>query len=190
MSTIRANTILDAAGGNTVTVNGITPALATQAEAEAGTDNAKLMTPLRVKQAVDAQVVIPPAESVTLLGTLTTSSGTVQTLSGLTLTGYKFLQLSIDTVLTVGTGSSLLFGTDIVTGRYISLSNPSSTWHGGVFVDLSTGMFFASIATSTSGPVNQGYAGLSAITNASTSVTLYSYGRNFGGGAIRIYGMK
>lgn len=51
MSTIRANAILDAAGGNTATINGITPALASQAQAEAGTDNTTLMTPLRVAQA-------------------------------------------------------------------------------------------------------------------------------------------
>lgn len=51
MSTMKVNAILDAAGGNTATVNGITPALASQAEAQAGTDNTKLMTPLRVKQA-------------------------------------------------------------------------------------------------------------------------------------------
>lgn len=50
-STVRANTFLDGAGGNTATINGITPALASQAEAEAGTDNTKLMTPLRVKDA-------------------------------------------------------------------------------------------------------------------------------------------
>lgn len=61
MSTIKANTILDSAGGNTATINGITPALASQAEAQAGTDNTKLMTPLRVDQAIlaltDAAVV-------------------------------------------------------------------------------------------------------------------------------------
>jgi len=53
MSTIKANAILDSAGGNTATINGITPALASQAEAEAGTDNTKLMTPLRARQNVD-----------------------------------------------------------------------------------------------------------------------------------------
>ena len=55
MSTIRANAILDGAGGNTATINGITPALATQAQATAGSDNTTLMTPLRVKQAMDAR---------------------------------------------------------------------------------------------------------------------------------------
>lgn len=51
---IRVASIVDASGGNTVTINGITPALATNAEALAGTDNTKLMTPLRVAEAVPA----------------------------------------------------------------------------------------------------------------------------------------
>lgn len=52
MSTIKANTYLDASGGNTATINGVTPALASQAQAEAGTDNTVQMTPLRVSQAI------------------------------------------------------------------------------------------------------------------------------------------
>lgn len=55
--------------GNTITVNGVPPnengnitievpqpTIATQAEAEAGTDNTKFMTPLRTKQAINNQV--------------------------------------------------------------------------------------------------------------------------------------
>jgi hypothetical protein len=54
MSTIKANEIIDAAGGNTATINGITPALASQAQATAGTDNTTQMTPLRTSQAITA----------------------------------------------------------------------------------------------------------------------------------------
>lgn len=56
MSTIRTNAIIDAAGGNTATINGITPAFSSQAQAQAGTDNTTMMTPLRTSQAVTAQV--------------------------------------------------------------------------------------------------------------------------------------
>ena len=55
--------------GNTITVNGVSPnengdisievpqpTIATQAEAEAGTDNTKVMTPLRTKEAINSQV--------------------------------------------------------------------------------------------------------------------------------------
>lgn len=54
MSTIRTNAILDAAGGNTATINGITPVLASQAQAVAGAINTVLMTPLRVAEAIAA----------------------------------------------------------------------------------------------------------------------------------------
>ena len=56
MSTIKANAIIDAAGGNTATINGITPAFSSQAQATAGTDNTTQMTPLRTSQAITAQV--------------------------------------------------------------------------------------------------------------------------------------
>ena len=52
MSTLRTNAITDITGGNTTVINGITPTIATQAEAQASTDNTKLMTPLRVAEAV------------------------------------------------------------------------------------------------------------------------------------------
>ncbi len=59
MSTIRANAIIDSAGGNTATVNGVTIALSSQAQAEAGTDNTTLMTPLRVRNALNATGTAP-----------------------------------------------------------------------------------------------------------------------------------
>ena len=39
MSTMRVDSILSSGGLNTATINGITPALASQAEAQAGSDN-------------------------------------------------------------------------------------------------------------------------------------------------------
>ena len=65
MSTIRTNNIVDAGGGNTATINGITPALASQAEAQAGTDNTKLMTPLRVGEHMSANGAFSGGYSVT-----------------------------------------------------------------------------------------------------------------------------
>lgn len=55
-------------------------AIASQAEAEAGTDNTKMMTPLRVAQAIDAQVVFPaPTTSQVLAATAGASAGAVGT---------------------------------------------------------------------------------------------------------------
>ena len=56
MSTIKSNYVLDSAGGNTAQVNGVTIALSSQAEAEAGTNNTALMTPLRVEQAITSDI--------------------------------------------------------------------------------------------------------------------------------------
>lgn len=51
----RSNSYKDASGGNTASINGITPVLATQAQAQAGTDNTTLMTPLRSQQQFEAR---------------------------------------------------------------------------------------------------------------------------------------
>jgi len=58
MSTIKANAYLDSAGGNTATINGITPAFSSQAQAIAGTDNTTMMTPLRVSQGITTSPVL------------------------------------------------------------------------------------------------------------------------------------
>lgn len=61
MSTIRANAVLDSAGGNTATINGKTPLgtsdFASLAQAQAGTDNTTVMTPLRVFDALAAEAI-------------------------------------------------------------------------------------------------------------------------------------
>jgi len=72
MSTLRTNAITDITGGNTTVINGITPSLASQAEAEAGTNNTALMTPLRVAQAIDA--LANPADYESAQQTITTAS--------------------------------------------------------------------------------------------------------------------
>jgi hypothetical protein len=51
------------------------PVIATQAEAEAGTDNTKMMTPLRVAQAIDVQAGMVDYQVFTASGTWTKPSG-------------------------------------------------------------------------------------------------------------------
>jgi len=200
MSEIRANSITDAAGTgapnfpNGLDVAGATlSSIATQAQAQAGTDNTTLMTPLRTAEAIADQVVIPPAGGVTLLGTLTTTSGSSHTLSGLTLTDYKFLILFINGVSPSSSSDSLIFAAN-GSHRIVGPSdNSGDTWFGSVLVDLAISRFAATIADASetfSTTANAGSAGPCALTNASTSVTIGMTGGNFDAGSIRIYGVK
>lgn len=63
MSTIRANAIIDGAGGNNATINGKTPLgtsdIASSAQAAAGADNSTVITPLRVRDALNASGFAP-----------------------------------------------------------------------------------------------------------------------------------
>lgn len=73
----KANAYLDAAGGNTATINSVLVALASQAQAQAGTDNTTLMTPLRASQAISALGGLGGVniQAFTASGTYTPTSG-------------------------------------------------------------------------------------------------------------------
>lgn len=160
-----------------------TPAIATQAEAQAGTDNTKMMTPLRSSQAIAAL-----GGATTLLGTLTTTSGTTQTLSGLVLTSYKFLVISVNAVSS-NASTSVLFlnGSSFAV---LTAGAVAQTGSGGGFVDLASGVYWSS-SGNTSGNVAPSYGGASGLSNASTSITFaVGGGAVFDAGSIRIYGVK
>ncbi len=69
------NAILDPAGGNTASINGIVPAIASQAQAQAGTDNTALMTPLRTAEAIAALAAGQSLQVFTATGTYTPTAG-------------------------------------------------------------------------------------------------------------------
>ena len=184
MSTVKANFILDSAGGNTAQINGSTPALSSQAQAEAGTDNTTLMTPLRV-----AQSIATLGEPNVFLGTLTTTSGNIQTLSSLDLTPYKFLLLVFNAVshndASVNKG---VYITSISTLALFTLSNSGDSGNGAVTVDLATGIFYGSF-TSIAGRFAT--AGSSGLSTSSTSVSVaVAAVAAFDAGSIRIYGVR
>ena len=127
----------------------------------------------------------------TLLGTLTTTSGTTQTLSGLTLTSYKQLSLIFNRVS----------GTDInpeirLNGIMIAQPRADATFVvlGSGIVDFNTGLFVASTVVYNASSVLQGYtqtlAGASGLTTASTSISFTISAGTFDAGSILIYGVK
>lgn len=183
MSTIRTNAIVDNAGGNTATINGITPALASQAEAQAGTDNTKIMTPLRAAQAISALV---PAPTV-LLGTILTTSGFTQTLSGLDLTPYRFMLASFNSVTgsaTTGSGGWVFAGVTLHTDT--TTTGGTYAYRAFALIDLNTTVL-ATYGKSTT-------SGLTSVNNATTSVTFSLSGQlssaGFASGSVRIYGVS
>lgn len=181
-------------GAGTFTPSG-ERALASQAQAEAGTDNATLMTPLRVAQAIDS--LTPSA--MTLLGTMSTTSGSSVTLSGLDLTGYSAVVLEIDKVnipssttsayLRFGVSSDVRFSEDwggVVTGK----------WGGIATIMLGSGTFSAVVASMGGTSVSAlrsddcvPYAGLTDIRNSSTSITVGINTGAFASGSIHVYGV-
>ena len=127
----------------------------------------------------------------TLLGTLTTTSGSTQTLSGLTLTSYKQLSLIFNRVS----------GTDInpeirLNGIMIAQPRADATFVvlGSGIVDFNTGLFVASTVVYNASSVLQGYtqtlAGASGLTTASTSISFTISAGTFDAGSILIYGVK
>lgn len=121
--------------------------------------------------------VTPATTGETLLGTLTTTSGTTQTLSGLTLTGYKFLQITLTGVShNDGVSQALL-----IDGLGLSSGAPINT-------DLLSGVILLDLATGAFGSPNRSQK--TSITTASTSISFtWASGAAFDAGSIRIYGV-
>jgi len=120
----------------------------------------------------------------TLLGTLTTTSGTTQTLSGLTLTGYKALFFSFNAVSCTGSGQITINGSYNVSAY---LGGAAETAIGTGWLDLSNGVVAGSIA-SQSYPYVAG--SVTNVTTASTSISFNSPATTtFDAGSIKVYGV-
>ena len=122
--------------------------------------------------------------SITLLGTLTTTSGSSQTLSSLVLTSYKFLRLVF-----VGVGTTSDVGSITVGGSDVYSASGSVNYVRGIVdVDLTEGTFSANLSD---GGGSTPYAGDCTLTTASTSVVVAAVNLgNFNAGSIRVYGVK
>lgn len=171
-------------GAGTFTQSG-ERAIASQPQAEAGTDNTTVMTPLRAAQAIAA--LSPTYVDTVLLGTLTTTSGSTQTLSGLVLTDYKFLFMTFNGV---SMSTTTYFRVGGVSGPSSdTLTSSGNTLSGHCNIDLQNGVGSLSTDENTGGS-GLFTAGPTGFTNASTSVSITTYTGTFDAGSVRIYGVK
>jgi hypothetical protein len=176
MSEIRANSITDAAGTgapnfpNGLEVGGVgVTAIASQAQAEAGTDNTTVMTPLRTAQAiaVDASPIL------TFSSNVSTASGNVFDFTGFPSTVreieiyWQNVSLSDASDATV----QLIIGGSPVTSGYQSSSSSSGA-------DSTSTLGFHMYNDSTS----RYYSGIMRIVRAANGVWVESHSTTLGGG--------
>lgn len=144
------------------------------------------------------------AGGMTLLGTITTTSGTSLSLSGLTLTGYRYLFLSVNGVSANTAGNDLSI-VDGASGAYVIFSDSNSAtnvWNGTVLVNLANGSVGAWGLSEASGNYRIDSAGSAAGTNAaktgfgrinqttaSTSIGV-SVQNAFDAGTVTVYGVR
>jgi hypothetical protein len=130
---------------------------------------------------------------VTLLGTITTTSGQSQSLGSLNLTSYKFLKLVLNQVShNGGTSQGLMIGqstSDDVLFTTASTISASDTVTGSFEIELATGV----IAFSSMSSVTEVFV-TTPVVNASTtiSIALNQNGgaASFDAGSIKVYGIK
>jgi len=144
------------------------------------------------------------ANSLTLLGTITTTSGTTQSLTGLSLTDYSFLLLFVNNVSST-TATDDLSIRDGASGTYIMFNdsnNAAHAWNGTVWINLNNGSIGAwgsSNGTTTYNVANSSAAsgtagtklGFGRInqTTASTSIG-FSVQTGFDTGTVTVYGVR
>jgi hypothetical protein len=118
----------------------------------------------------------------TLLGTLTTTSGSSQSLTSLTLTNYKQLIVAFNGISLDGNSAQILISTTASGGSVVgTLTTGTTAYNNNISVDLTSGSISGGFLSTTSG-----------ITTASTQVTIYTnvVGYSFDAGNIKIYGVR
>lgn len=178
MSTLRADTITNSGGtGAPVLSQGLKVGAITDAS---GGNTATI------------NGVVPIAEGMVVLGTMTTTSGTSVSLTGLNLTSYK--QLLFDfSGLSHGYGSSQSYF--IGAAEVISGATAGDVVYGNVWLSLWNGIAVPLLTRNNSIPSGIATGGLqiaqSGYTTATTTITV-SVGAvgPFDGGSIRVYGVR
>lgn len=144
---------------------------------------------LQVSSGVPAWVTVSTPSGLTLLGTATTTSGTSQQITGLTLTGYKFLRIAVRGV-SADSASAQFQINGVTFGAAATATNVCS----GVFqVDLGSGAFGGSVAEHASGSASAvlpagARAGNCGVTTATTTLTFATTAGSFDAGSIVVWG--
>jgi hypothetical protein len=135
------------------------------------------------------------AGGMTLLGTISTATGSNPTLSSLTLTGYKQLQLVFQAVSQSAT-NSIFLGTSTADDIQITTALDAAEFLFGIStIDLTNGAFSSLLyettaSSNTSVDGGPKYGGDLPITTASTQISLALSGAgNFDNGSVLVYGI-
>jgi len=126
---------------------------------------------------------VPVTGGMTLLGTITTTSGTSQSLTGLTLTGYKQIQCQLN-------GASISSSGSIQINAKAIMSATTSNVYGIVLIDLTTGYFSANTGDLGGTGTSATFVNNSGLTTASTSITFTASAGTFDNGSILVYGVR
>jgi hypothetical protein len=143
----------------------------------------------------------PASGAMTLLGTVNTTSGTSQTLSGLTLTSYKQLYITMSGV-TMSTSGYLTYSSSAL--RISNNIGSTNIVYGVINQDLTTGVYSNFGAEQTTDPTYasgiiayldigqtiHAIAGRTNLTTASTSVTIGCSAGTLTAGSFTVYGVK
>ena len=128
------------------------------------------------------------AGGMTLLGTITTTSGTSQSLSGLTLTDYKSLRLVLDGVSPGGSCNMMFEGL-----TFFAAASTTARVYGIIDVDLTSSVGTMIFSDTIALPAIEAATILimrSGLTTSDTSVTFSVSASVFDEGSILVYGVK
>lgn len=130
---------------------------------------------------------VEAVQSMILLGTLTTTSGTSQSLTGLTLTGYKQLVLEFNGVSHSSASNSRL---DLGAGAIANTISAANLINGTVWVSLATGIATSVLSAVALPSSSIGLNAQTGYSTATTTVTLAISNPSFDAGSVRVYGVK
>lgn len=137
---------------------------------------------------IATQIAASPG-GITILGNIATTSGTSATLGSLTLTGYKMLQLMFMGVDQATGNNELLIGNSTADDVLFTSGMGSTAIYGNVWVDLADGKGVA-VLLEGAGSGNYGISFDSALSTASTQISIATEGATFTAGSIRVIGYR